>query len=113
VVVYVLVGRATSTIAVAVAPLVFGAVTAAGAGVAYFHARAQLRRAGIRPPADHEALLAAYLELLKTADPEVFACERGKPPPTANRPGPPRKYIDETHRKRAHRSTHASLAGGW
>ncbi|PZR67700.1 MAG: hypothetical protein DLM63_06010 [Solirubrobacterales bacterium] len=33
------------------------------------HARSQLRTAGIRPPIDHEALLATYLERLNGSEP--------------------------------------------
>jgi hypothetical protein len=71
------------------------------------HVRAQLRQAGIRPPTDHEALLAAYLERQSrravAREPELCACGCGQPIPGDQRRGQPRKYIDETHRKRAQR----------
>jgi hypothetical protein len=79
------------------------------AAYAVAHARAQLRNAGIPRPPDHKALLAVYLEQLDrqaTPDPEsrLCACGCGQPVPAARR-GRPRRYIDETHRKRAQRSS--------
>jgi hypothetical protein len=69
------------------------------------HARAQLRAAGIPRPPDREALLAAVLDRQIAPDPEpqLCACGCGQPIPTERRRGQPRKYIGETHRKRAQR----------
>jgi hypothetical protein len=72
------------------------------------HARSELRAAGIRPPADHEALLATYLDRqpAQTAaeDPDpLCACGCGQPVAVGRGRGRPRRYIDETHRKRARR----------
>jgi hypothetical protein len=68
------------------------------------HARAQLRATGIPRPPDREALLATVLDRQRTPDPELrlCACECGEPVPAGAR-GRPRKYVDETHRKRAQR----------
>ena len=70
-----------------------------------YRARVQLRAAGIPRPPDHEALLAAYLDRQSTPDPEpqLCACGCGQPIPAESRRGRARKYIDETHRKRAQR----------
>ena len=67
------------------------------------HARAQLRAAGTPRPPDHEALLATYVDRQRAPDPEpqLCTCGCGQPIPTDERRGQPRKYIDETHRKRA------------
>jgi hypothetical protein len=64
----------------------------------------QLHAAGIPRPPDREALLATYLERQSTPNPEpqLCACGCGEPVPAGTR-GRPRKYIDETHRKRAQR----------
>ena len=69
------------------------------------HARAQLRAASIRRPPDREALLAAYLDRQRAPEPEPQLCECGcgQPIAAASRRGRTRKYIDETHRKRAQR----------
>jgi hypothetical protein len=70
------------------------------------HARAQLQAARIPRPADPEALLATYLNLQRSLGPvaQLCACGCGQPAPTSTR-GRPRKYIDETHRKRAQRQS--------
>ena len=68
-------------------------------------ARAQLRAAGIPRPPDREALLATYRDRQSTrvpAEPQLCACGCGEPVPAGTR-GRPRKYVDETHRKRAQR----------
>jgi hypothetical protein len=72
------------------------------------HARAQLRAHGTRPPADPEALLATYLKQQRAPGPEprLCACGCGQPVPAATR-GRPRRYIDDTHRKRAQRQSAA------
>ncbi len=73
-----------------------------------YRAGAQLKRAGIiensRLMSD-EALLATYLDRSSEPAPEeprLCACGCGEPLPAGTR-GRPRKYIDETHRKRAAR----------
>jgi len=68
------------------------------------HARAQLRNTGIPRPTDHEALLATYLDQQPQRDPTPPLCACGcRQPVPASKRGRPRKYIDETHRKRAQR----------
>jgi hypothetical protein len=68
------------------------------------HARAQLRAAGIRPPTDHEALLAAYLDRQTEPDPEphLCACGCGRPVRRGRR-GPAAKWHSDACRKRAAR----------
>jgi hypothetical protein len=72
------------------------------------HARAELRGLGARAhDATAETVLASYLEAegpRPTETPALCACGCGRPVPTAKRLGRPRKYIDETHRKRAQRA---------
>ena len=61
--------------------------------------------AGYRPPTDREALLATYLEWQTTPDPapRLCACGCGQPIIECASRGRPRKYSDETHRKRSRR----------
>lgn len=71
------------------------------------HARVQLRGAGIRPPIDPEALLAAYLDRqpgrADAGEPELLcACGCGRPVKRGRR-GPPSKWYSEACRKRAAR----------
>jgi hypothetical protein len=72
-----------------------------------YRAGAQLKHAGVienpRTVSD-EALLAAYLDRQSAPEPrpQLCACGCGQPVPAGTR-GRPRKYIDETHRKRAQR----------
>jgi len=75
------------------------------AAYAQRYARARLRAAGIPRPPDREAQLATYHHQQRAPEPEsrLCACPCGQPIPTENRRGRPRKYIDETHRKRAQR----------
>ena len=63
------------------------------------HARSQLRAAGIRRPADREALLATHLDGQSTAEPEprLCACGCGHPIPAESRRGRAQKYLNETH----------------
>ena len=76
-------------------------------------ARAELRPRGAKVyGVTPEALLATYLDAAakgssRSEDQRLCACGCGQPIPIAKRRGQPRKYIDETHRKRAQRSTRA------
>ncbi len=66
-------------------------------------AKVELRAAAIQPPQDPEALLAAYLELLKTADPEECACGCGQPVERAGK-GQASMWYSDGCRKRAART---------
>jgi hypothetical protein len=56
------------------------------------HARAELRKAGTRPPTDHEALLAANLDRHRTpeSEPRLCACGCGQPTHVVTAGGPRR-----------------------
>jgi hypothetical protein len=66
---------------------------------------AQLRAAGIRPPTDHEALLAAYLnrDAARDPEPQLCACGCGQPVRRGLR-GPAAKWHSDACRKRAARN---------
>jgi hypothetical protein len=68
------------------------------------HARAQLLAAGIPRAPDREALLATLLDRQTTPgpQPQLCGCGCGEPVPAGTR-GRPRKYLNDTHRKRAAR----------
>jgi hypothetical protein len=68
------------------------------------HARVQLRKAGIRPPADPEALLAASVDRQSgpAPEPQLCACGCGQPIKRGRR-GPASKWHSDACRKRAAR----------
>jgi hypothetical protein len=68
------------------------------------HARSELRAAGIRPPADHEALLATYLDrhTHPAPEPQLCACGCGQQIPPQRR-GRRRTWHSDACRKRAAR----------
>jgi hypothetical protein len=69
------------------------------------HARARLRAAGIRPPTDPEALLAAYLDRQTAPAPEPQLCACGSAQPITKRGsrGPAPNWHSDACRKRAGR----------
>jgi hypothetical protein len=73
------------------------------------HARDQLRKAGIRPPTDNEALLAASIDRQSdpAADPCLCACGCGQPARRGRR-GPASKWHSDACRKRRRHAGH-----GW
>jgi hypothetical protein len=69
------------------------------------HAHARLRAAATPRPPDPETTLATYLDRLRAPKPEarLCACGCGQPITGESRGGRARKYLNETHRKRAQR----------
>jgi hypothetical protein len=68
------------------------------------HARAQLRAAGIRPPIDPEAVLAAYLDRERAIVSEPLLCGCGCRQLVTGR----RRYVDQAHRQAAYRQRKAA-----